>query len=90
MTEYEWRPRKDFAEIAEVLGIDTTWVLAARPYKDGFLVIYSPDAPEDNALWSITLQRDEDGVLQRASERVPHPGMWEQIEESIKEASDDE
>ena len=70
MPQYEMRGRQDFAEIAEVLGVPTSLMMAVR-WDDEQLqqcvVLWSADDLEEQTLESPvkagTLRRDRDGVL---------------------------
>lgn len=84
--EIEWRGRTDFAEVAEAIGISTKLVFAANVVGSRIWVIYSPDYPEQETFWSIWLARGQDGVLRKDSVPREMPGMWEKLEETMKEA----
>ena len=89
MTEpkLEWRSGPDFAELAEVLGINTDMIMMARPYPEGiWVVIYTPGFDEgDKTAYSIVLQRDRDGILQQKSLPQAHPDLLDELEKGLAE-----
>lgn len=76
----EWRRGPDFAEVAEALGVDTKDVLGMIP---GDLVVYTSGGEDASMLWSATLARGEDGILQ-VTRKQPHPGMAERLWKEIR------
>lgn len=79
----EWKRRAEFAEIAEVIGISTELIFAARPYSERIFVLYTPDYPEDPTIWVNYLKRDSFGVLQLDSVAKPQPGLYERLMEGL-------
>jgi hypothetical protein len=77
--QYVLRSEPDLAAAAEALGVTTDWIMAVAPDADGeVLVLFSPDGPEDETLWSAWLVPDADGILHER-ERVRRPGMLDKI-----------
>lgn len=74
----EWHGASDFHEFAEALGIKTTQIMAVRPFTESIVVLYTL-TDDSELLHSVHLRRGVDGVLFRASQPTPHPGMWESI-----------
>jgi hypothetical protein len=65
--EFEWRPRHDFHEIAEALGVTTDHIMAVAPFTgDAITVLFTeehaPD-PKDSMIYSAWLEPDASGVL---------------------------
>lgn len=86
----EWKKRDFFAEVAETLGTQTDMILAVREVGERLFVLYSPNYPEDNTLYSAVLQRDREDILQHARPIQPHPGMWEDIEDGVRKHMEEE
>lgn len=81
----EWKGRAEFAEVAEALQTTTELVMAVRRNKRGeFLVLYTPDYPDDNTVWTARLSRDADDLLVHERAPMAHPGMWEKFVDAIE------
>jgi len=64
----EWRLRRDFAEIAEALGINTDQIMAATRSDDLVIALFMNPPDEhgfdpDEPIFGARLARDEDGIL---------------------------
>jgi hypothetical protein len=85
-TEVHFRKRHYFAEIAEVIGVDTDLILAARLHQNRFFVIFSyEDRGDDTVLCSARLKRNAEGVLVLDSVPVEHPNLWKQLLHTLEE-----
>jgi hypothetical protein len=81
----EWHRAPDFAEIAEAIGVETTAIMGASdPRRTTVHVLYTPE-PEQYppTIYAITLKRDRDGILQRASVPVEQTGMWQKLTDDL-------
>ena len=56
----EWVNRNELSEVAEALGVSTTYVLGV--HSDG-IVIWTPSEEDDGDLWKARLRRDSQGVI---------------------------
>jgi hypothetical protein len=78
----EWRRRHHFAEVAEVLGIDTDQVAACTQGGDDLTVLWSESWPAKDALASH-LHRDADGVLRQVGEPRVLVDYWPKLFEHL-------
>lgn len=83
MKNVEWRSRTDFAEYAEVLGIETDRILTVErnEAKNTHHVIWS----DGDDFYMVRFYRDASGVLQKGSIPVELPGFLERLEKAIEE-----
>lgn len=77
-------PDATFAEVAEVLGIKTTLILAVYKVDDmNVRTIWTPVEDEERFL-AVHLRRDRDGILRYASLPVEVPNFAEDLRRSIE------
>ena len=82
----EWRPRVDFAEVADALDVRTDQIMAARnPASAEVWVLFTPTDEEPPRVFSATLRRGLDDVLRLDGDLTEHPGAWEEIVRSAEE-----
>jgi hypothetical protein len=78
--DIKWAQRTDFAEVAEVIGVNTDMILAMHslPGTDQVFVMFT--YPTDTGkVYRCTLREDGDHVLHRYKRPVEVPGFYEQL-----------
>lgn len=88
--EIRWARGPEFAEIAEALEITTTMIAGMQVEKGSYLVMYTPDYPEDDTLWSVALRRGSDGILVKNSLPTPHRDLTERLKARLDELAESE
>lgn len=94
--QVEWKNAHEMAEFAEVLGITTEMIMAVNMTSDQtqkqleYLVLYTPDWPGDETIWSVFMRRDGDGILRLSSVKTKRAGLWEKIKDSIEDGLQNE
>jgi hypothetical protein len=79
------RTQGPFPEVAEALGVPTDLIMAAHEMVGGrFMVIYTPDWPQDPTTGAAALTRRPDGMLQ-VIERERRPEIGQQIAADLRD-----
>jgi hypothetical protein len=85
--DVKWAQRTRFAEVAEVLGVDTNMIMAMTviPHTRGRVLVLFTYPQEVTRIYKCTLRRDSQGVLHKYGPPEEVPGMYEQLTAEVEE-----
>ena len=83
----KWAKRAKFAEVAEVLGVDTNMIMAMTviPNTRGRVLVLFTYPEAVTRIYKCTLRRDSKGVLHKHYAPEEVPGMYEQLTAEVEE-----
>ncbi len=80
-TQSEVRDRTEFTEVAGALGVTTAAIIVVKAGPEGKLSVLYRDGAEG---FTVSMQRNETGVLERSGEREAVPDITARIQQLVE------